>query len=70
MQGEPLAQLIGEREFYGLPFCVTPDVLIPRPETELVAGAAVEEALQFTERAIRRAAGWRLGRGHGPLSHY
>jgi hydroxymethylpyrimidine/phosphomethylpyrimidine kinase len=30
-------------------------------------GAAVEEALQFTERAIRRAAGWRMGRGHGPV---
>jgi hydroxymethylpyrimidine/phosphomethylpyrimidine kinase len=32
--------------------------------------AAVEEALQFTERAIRRAVGWRLGRGHGPVSHF
>ena len=30
---------------------------------------AVEGALGFTEEAIRRAAGWRLGRGHGPLSH-
>lgn len=34
--GEPLAQLVGEREFYGLAFAVTPDVLIPRPETEAV----------------------------------
>jgi release factor glutamine methyltransferase len=34
--GEPLAHLVGEREFYGLAFAVTPDVLIPRPETEAV----------------------------------
>ncbi len=32
----PLHYLLGEREFYGLPFKVTPDVLIPRPETELL----------------------------------
>jgi release factor glutamine methyltransferase len=32
--GEPLAYLTGEREFCGLAFTVTPDVLIPRPETE------------------------------------
>ena len=38
---EPAAYIIGEREFWGLPFEVTPAVLIPRPETELI----VEEAL-------------------------
>jgi release factor glutamine methyltransferase len=32
--GEPAAYILGEREFYGLPLRVTPDVLIPRPETE------------------------------------
>lgn len=32
--GQPLAQLLGHREFYGRRFWVTPDVLIPRPETE------------------------------------
>src|SRR5688572_1005649 len=33
-QGEPLAYLIGTRAFYGLDFTITPDVLVPRPDTE------------------------------------
>jgi len=35
-QGEPMAYILGEREFYGLDFTVTPATLIPRPETELL----------------------------------
>jgi release factor glutamine methyltransferase len=42
LNGEPIAYLVGEREFYGLPFHVTPDVLIPRPETELLVELALE----------------------------
>ncbi|MBM3772724.1 MAG: peptide chain release factor N(5)-glutamine methyltransferase [Acidimicrobiia bacterium] len=39
---EPTAYIIGEREFWGLPFEVTPAVLIPRPETELIVEIALE----------------------------
>jgi release factor glutamine methyltransferase len=39
---EPTAYLTGTREFFGLDFRVTPDVLIPRPETELLVEAAIE----------------------------
>jgi release factor glutamine methyltransferase len=42
LQGEPVAHILVEREFFGLNFKVTPATLIPRPETELL----VESALQ------------------------
>ena len=39
---EPIAYIVGHKEFYSLEFEVTPAVLIPRPETEFVVGAALE----------------------------
>jgi len=41
LQGRPIAYLVGKREFYGRPFHVTPDVLIPRPDTELLVELAL-----------------------------
>lgn len=41
LRGEPMAYLIGEREFYGRVFRVTPAVLIPRPDTEIAVQAAL-----------------------------
>lgn len=41
IDGEPMAYLLGEREFFGLLFQVTPDVLIPRPDTELLVELAL-----------------------------
>jgi release factor glutamine methyltransferase len=40
-EGEPLAYLTGFQEFFGLTFAVTPDALIPRPETELLVETAL-----------------------------
>lgn len=41
LAGEPVAYLIGEWEFYGLPLDISPEVLIPRPDTEVVAEQAI-----------------------------
>ena len=40
-EGTPVAYLVGHKEFYSLSFRVTPDVLIPRPETELLDRATL-----------------------------
>ena len=61
--GEPVAYLLGQREFWSLPLSVTADVLIPRPETELL----VEAALAF----VPADAAWRiadLGTGSGAVA--
>ncbi|MBD8531392.1 MULTISPECIES: peptide chain release factor N(5)-glutamine methyltransferase [unclassified Massilia] len=40
--GEPIAYIVGQREFFGLPFQVSPAVLIPRPDTELIVELVLE----------------------------
>ncbi|MBW0451016.1 peptide chain release factor N(5)-glutamine methyltransferase [bacterium M00.F.Ca.ET.228.01.1.1] len=61
--GEPVAQLVGVREFFGLEFEVTPHVLIPRPETELL----VETALAAMENLARPRV-LDLGTGTGAIA--
>ena len=51
--GEPVAYIVGHREFYSLKFLVTSSVLIPRPETEHVVVAAIEACQQIDDRPIR-----------------
>jgi release factor glutamine methyltransferase len=51
---EPLAYVVGRQEFWGLSIEVSPDVLIPRPETELIVEAALE-LFPFLDRPIRIA---------------
>jgi len=49
--GEPIAYITGEKEFYSLAMKVTRDVLVPRPETELLVDAAVELSRERGGRA-------------------
>ena len=58
-RGEPVAYILGEKEFYGLMLEVTPAVLIPRPETELLVELALERP--FSSLAD-------LGTGSGALA--
>lgn len=63
VQGEPIAYILGKREFYGMTFKVTPATLIPRPDTELL----VELALQYLP-ANERCAVLDLGTGTGAIA--
>ena len=55
VQGEPLAYIVGEKEFYGRKFRVDSRVLIPRPETEVLVDL-VRERVQSTASDLRRFA--------------
>lgn len=62
-QGEPVAYLLGEREFYGRSFRVSPAVLIPRPETELIVDTVLARVVK--DAALRILD---LGTGSGALA--
>lgn len=58
LAGEPMAHILGEREFFGLNLRVTPATLIPRPETELLVELALERlpSLQPSDEVTSHAA--------------
>lgn len=62
-RGEPVAYLTGKREFWSLDLRVTPDVLIPRPETELLVEQALMRIPEKTEWTIAD-----LGTGSGAIA--
>ncbi|MBI4937518.1 MAG: peptide chain release factor N(5)-glutamine methyltransferase [Nitrosomonadales bacterium] len=54
LAGEPIAYILGEREFFGLTFLVTPATLIPRPDTELLVELALQRIPQPSPSYARR----------------
>jgi len=60
---EPFQHIVGRQEFYGLDFLVTPDVLVPRPETELLVEIALHKLAQ-----VDRVRFLEIGVGSGCIS--
>ena len=65
-EGTPVAYLVGKKEFFSLTFEVTPDVLIPRPETELLVMELLDRAKEFGGGEPLRIAD--LGTGSGIIA--
>lgn len=63
LQGEPMAYILGYREFFGLELMVTADTLIPRPDTETLVEAALAKLSQHANKAILD-----LGTGTGAIA--
>ena len=63
LAGEPIAYILGGREFYGLDLLVTPDTLIPRPDTETLVDAALAKILDNPNQSILD-----LGTGTGAIA--
>ncbi len=65
LRREPVAYILGKREFWSLPFKVTPDVLIPRPETEILVSEALKTQAHLDGKALRIL---EIGTGSGAIS--
>jgi release factor glutamine methyltransferase len=60
--GEPIARLLGEKEFYGLSFALSPETLVPRPDTETLVDAVLAAIDRIAQPAILD-----LGTGSGAI---
>ena len=65
LRREPIAYILGKREFWSLPFKVTPDVLIPRPETEILVSETLKTQAHLDGKALRIL---EIGTGSGAIS--
>lgn len=61
-KGEPFAYLIGQKEFYGINFKVSPDTLIPRPDTELIVDLTLDYINKYAYKSVLD-----LGTGTGAI---
>jgi release factor glutamine methyltransferase len=64
LNGEPVARILGHKEFWGLPFKLSAATLVPRPDTETVVERALEIVRGFRDRGLRIAD---LGTGTGAI---
>lgn len=62
-KGYPLAYVIGQKYFYGRPFLVSPAVLIPRPESELI----IDLSIDYLKKAKNKTLALDIGTGSGAL---
>jgi release factor glutamine methyltransferase len=67
LRGEPMAYILGEREFFGLNFKVTQATLIPRPETELLVELGLQRLLPMGDRGCKLRV-LDLGTGSGAIA--
>lgn len=67
-EGEPVAYLVGEREFFSLPFRVSPAVLVPRPETEGLVVRALDIAKEMAGKGLAAPRIIDVGTGSGAIA--
>ena len=65
LRREPVAYILGRREFWSIPFKITPDVLIPRPETEILVSEALKALAYQNGKAVNIL---EIGTGSGAIS--
>jgi len=67
LKGEPLAYILGQKEFYGLDFVVNKHTLVPRPETELLVDLTLGELSHMLRNKLRSTTIIDIGTGSGNI---